>query len=85
MKKTYIGNKIEFGIIKEGEHTVIKHTSGHNVPKLIDEQMDKFIDFIEKAYYQKFGEQMRSRIVVDESYKNNYLMAQKTKNIISKL
>lgn len=76
---------IEFGVIKEGDFTVIKHSAGHNVPKLINEEMDQFINFIDKVYYNKFGEHIHLEKSVDEEYKENYAKAMKQKALAAKL
>lgn len=83
-KDIYI-KKIEFGIIREGEYDIIKHNSGHNVPKLINEQMDQFIDFMDKQYFNKYGEKMKRRVVVDEEFKKNFTLFKKTKDVLAKI
>mmetsp|Transcript_11705 Transcript_11705/g.10334 ORF Transcript_11705/g.10334 Transcript_11705/m.10334 type:complete len:264 (+) Transcript_11705:31-822(+) len=65
--------KIKFGVIEEGDFTVIKHSAGHNVPKLVDDQMEIFISFMKKVYFNRFGTEMYSEDVIDNEYKKNYI------------
>ena len=74
--------KIEFGVIEEGDYSVIKHSAGHNVPKLTGDQMEIFINFMEKVYYNKFGEKLQRASPIDENFKKNFMSSQKD---ISKL
>jgi len=77
-KDIYV-DKIKFGIIEEGDYTVIAHGAGHNVPKLVDEGMQTFIKFIEKVYNHKYGEELSINMSVDKEFKNNYMSLQKLK------
>lgn len=70
-------NKIEFGVIEEGDYTVIKHNAGHNVPKLIDDQMDQLIDFMQKVYFNRFGNELMLEEIINNDYKKNFISSQK--------
>uniref|UniRef100_A0A7S3J0R5 Serine hydrolase domain-containing protein n=1 Tax=Euplotes harpa TaxID=151035 RepID=A0A7S3J0R5_9SPIT len=78
-------DKIEFGLIKEGDFTIIKHKSGHNVPKLVGEEMNQFIEFIAKVYANKFDEKILFTPVIDEKFKKDYMNLQKSKGAIAKM
>jgi predicted secreted protein len=72
-------DKIEFGVIEEGDYTIIKHNAGHNVPKLVGEEMEVFIRFIERMYHNKFEEELVISIPIDSEFKQNYISLQKQK------
>ena len=78
-------DKIEFGVIEEGDYKIIKHTAGHNVPKLTGDQMEVFINFIEKAYFNRFGENLKRTSVIDEDFKRSYISSQKERKLIAKM
>lgn len=58
---------------KEGEYSIIEHDKGHSIPRLSDEKMNVFIEFIKNQYKQKFGETMPFDQVIDENYKQEYI------------
>lgn len=70
-------DKIEFGIIEEGDYSVIKHSAGHNVPKLIDDQMEIFINFMQKVYMNRFGMEMVLEENIDAAYKKKFTQSLK--------
>lgn len=82
-KDVYL-EKIEFGVIEEGDYTVIKHTAGHNIPKLIDGEMEVFTNFMNKVYFNRFGTEIYMEDVIDKEYKTNYISFMK-KNKQAKL
>lgn len=61
--------KIKYGIIEEGEYYVIKHKSGHNVPKLYGSKLDQFIDFIDLVYYKIYKQNIRGSMNITNDVK----------------
>ncbi|CAI2376030.1 unnamed protein product [Moneuplotes crassus] len=56
----------------KSEHTIIRHNKGHSLPKLINEQMNTFIDFISTQYYNKFHQEVQLNFTVDEQFLESY-------------
>jgi len=76
---------IESGLVKNGDFTIIKHKSGHNVPKLVGEEMNQFIEFIAKVYANKFDEKLQLPFVVDKEFQNDYFKLLKVKRAAAKM
>ncbi|CAI2376217.1 unnamed protein product [Moneuplotes crassus] len=56
----------------KSEHIIIRHNKGHSLPKLINEQMNPFIDFISTQYYNKFHQEVQLNFTVDEQFLESY-------------
>ena len=72
-------DKIEFGVIEEGDYTIIKHSAGHNVPKLIDGEMNLFVKFMQKVYFNRFETELYLEDIIDKEYKKNFVKIMKQK------
>ena len=53
---------VENGIVEEGDYTIIHHKYGHNIPRLIGEELGKMVGFIKKVGFDCLGEE----IVIDD-------------------
>lgn len=50
--------RIEHGLIKEGDYTIVKHDYAHNIPKLRGENLEDFWRFFDRMYYNIVGKSM---------------------------
>jgi len=65
--------------INKGEHTIIEHEQGHNIPKFVGEDMQSFTRFFNSAYEKKFGRPMEFDFEVNEQFKQAFNEQQKQK------
>jgi len=78
-KKDKIVSNYESSIARFGEHTIIEHEQGHNIPKFVGEDMQSFTRFFNSAYEKKFGRSMEFDFEVNEQFKQAFNEQQKQK------
>ncbi len=56
--RDFLKSRIEYAIVKEGDHVIVKHDYAHNIPKFRGENLEEFCRFFDRMYTSIIGRPM---------------------------
>mmetsp|Transcript_13656 Transcript_13656/g.15316 ORF Transcript_13656/g.15316 Transcript_13656/m.15316 type:complete len:94 (+) Transcript_13656:290-571(+) len=66
----------DLAICTKGDHTVIIHDQGHNMPRFLGKQLKIFTKFLNKVYEEKHYRPMVFLHAIDKNFKRQFAKQQ---------